>query len=182
MKSTKSDDPATIGNLYGTAAATAAVFIPRLISYLFLSRASCDSVPPPMSSWYVSPIWVPLSTSKDKRFLWRMVEPIWSITSSPTTSAPFFLNLACHTLLEAIFAGVALMNALPASSAAWAYISLAFDAPVGVRLTNTSALVSSRTLEMLEGFALLGCILSPAIGDIPSRGWAIWTLTPVGRT
>src|SRR2546421_1838664 len=101
--------------------------------------------------------------------------------SSPTTRAPFLLYLACHTLLEAIFAGVALMKPLPASSAAWAYISLAFDAPVGVRLTNTSALVSSRTLEMLEGFALLGCILSPAIGDIPSRGWAIWTLTPVAH-
>src|SRR2546425_1132892 len=68
MKSTKSDDPATIGNLYGTAAATAAVFIPRLISYRFLSRDSCDSVPPPMSSWYVSPIWVPLSTSRDRRY------------------------------------------------------------------------------------------------------------------
>src|SRR5947199_10320224 len=110
MKSTKSDDPATIGNLYGTAAATAAVFIPRLISYLFLSRASCDSVPPPMSSWYVSPIWVPLSTRKDRRFLWRMVEPIWSITSSPTTSAPFFLYLAFHLLFYAIFSEVVLVH------------------------------------------------------------------------
>src|SRR5438094_149845 len=78
--------------------------------------------------------------------------------SSPTTRAPFLLYLACHTLLEAIFAGVALMKPLPASSAAWAYISLAFDAPVGVRLTNTSALVSSRPLEMLAGFALLPVI------------------------
>src|SRR5881628_1178068 len=102
--------------------------------------------------------------------------------SSPTTRAPFFLNLACHTLLEAIFAGVALMNALPASSAAWAYISLAFEAPVGVRLTNTSVLVSSRALAMLAGFALLGWTLSPAIGDTPSRGWAIWTLIPMRRT
>src|SRR5438552_18512408 len=102
--------------------------------------------------------------------------------SSSTSMTLFILYLACHTWLEALFAGVALMKPLPASSAAWAYISLAFEAPVGVRLTNTSVLVSSRTLEMLEGFALLGCILSPAIGDIPSRGWAIWTLTPVGRT
>src|SRR6266567_630137 len=138
MKSTKSEDPATIGNLYGTAAATAAVFIPRFISYLFLSRASCDSVPPPMSSWYVSPICVPLSTSRDRRFLWRMVEPIWSMMSSPTTRAFFFLYLACHVLFEAIFAGVALMNARPACRAAWAYMSLAFEAPVGVRLTSTS--------------------------------------------
>src|SRR5207245_11024732 len=86
-----------------------------------------------MSSWYVSPICMPLSTSKDRRFLWRTVEPIWSIISSPTTRAPFFLYLLCHTLFEAILAGVALMNALPACNAAWAYISLAFEAPVGVR-------------------------------------------------
>src|SRR6266699_4505461 len=134
-----------------------------------------------MSSWYVSPICVPLSTSRDRRFLWRMVEPIWSMMSSPTTRAFFFLYLACHVLFEAIFAGVALMNARPACRAAWAYMSLAFEAPVGVRLTSTSVLVSSRTSVMLDGFALLGCILSPAIGDIPSSGWAIWTLTPMGR-
>src|SRR5438874_12676187 len=96
--------------------------------------------------------------------------------SSPTTRAPFFLYLACHTLLEAIFAGVALMKPLPASSAAWAYISLAFDAPVGVRLTNTSALVSSRPLVMLAGFDLFGCSLSPAICVYPVRGWALVTL------
>src|SRR5438876_10258157 len=102
--------------------------------------------------------------------------------SSPTTRALFLLYLVCHTLLEAIFAGVALMKPLPACSAAWAYLSLAFVAPVGVRLTNTSVLVSSRTLEVLEGFALLGCILSPAIGVILSRGCAIWTLIPVVRT
>src|SRR2546428_13689782 len=38
MKSTKSEEPATIGNWYGTAAATAEVLMFLLISYRFLSR------------------------------------------------------------------------------------------------------------------------------------------------
>src|SRR6266540_1594701 len=111
MKSTKSDDPATIGNWYGTAVATDEVLMFLLISYLFLSSESCDSVPPPMSSWYVSPIRRPLSTSIARTFLWSIVDPIWSIISSPASGTLRFLYLDCHWLLEAIRAGVALMNA-----------------------------------------------------------------------
>src|SRR2546421_7085664 len=170
MKSTKSDDPATIGNLYGTAAATAAVFIPRLISYRFLSRESSDSVPPPMSSWYVSPIRMPRSTSISRTFLWRIVDPIWSITSSPARGIFFFRYLYCQALLEAIRAGVALMKALLDCKAAWAYIWLAFDAPVGVKFTNTSAFDSVSVLAVLLGLESLTSIFSPAIGDTPSRG------------
>src|SRR5438046_8572962 len=62
--------------------------------------------------------------------------------------------------------------------AARAYISLARVAPVGVRFTRTSALASARTLVGFEGLASLRRIFSPAIGEMPSSGCAIWTLTP----
>src|SRR5439155_24918596 len=111
MKSTKSEDPATMGNWYGTAAATDDVLIFLLISYLFLSRDSSDSVPPPISSWYVSPIRKPRSTRRPSTFRCRIVDPIWSIMSSPASGTFARLYLDCHCLFDAIRAGVALMNA-----------------------------------------------------------------------
>src|SRR6266704_803575 len=128
-----------------------------LISYRFLSRESSDSVPPPMSSWYVSPIRRPRSTRSSSTFLCRIVDPIWSITSSPASGIFFFRYFDCHALFEAIRAGVALMKALLDCRAAWAYIWLAFDAPVGVRFTNISDFDSVRVLAVLLGLESLTC-------------------------
>src|SRR5881409_92712 len=113
---------------------------------------------------------MPRSTSISRTYLWRIVDPIWSITSSPASGIFFFRYLDCQALLEAIRAGVALMRALLDCRAAWAYIWLAFAAPVGVKLTSTSAFDSLRVLDTLFGFESLTTIFSPAIGETPSRG------------
>src|SRR5207247_7304280 len=113
-----------------------------LISYRFLSRESSDSVPPPMSSWYVSPIRMPRSTIISRTYLWRIVDPIWSITSSPASGIFFFRYLDCQALLEAIRAGVALMKARLDCKAAWEYIWLDVVVAVVVRFTQTSTFVS----------------------------------------
>src|SRR5437762_148431 len=111
---------------------------------------------------------MPRSTSSSRTFLCRTVDPIWSITSSPASGIFLFRYLDCHALFEAIRAGVALMKALLDCRAAWAYIWLAFDAPVGVKFTNTSAFDSVSVLAVLLGLESLTSIFSPAIGDTPA--------------
>src|SRR5207249_11722259 len=113
---------------------------------------------------------MPRSTSSSRTFLCRTVDPIWSITSSPASGIFFFRYLDCQALLEAIRAGVALMKALLACRAAWAYIWLAFVAPVGVRFTKTSTFDSIKFLAMLLGLESLTAIFSRAMGDTPARG------------
>src|SRR2546422_2974874 len=102
------------------------------------------------------------------------------MTSSPATGRFFWRYLSCHFLSDAILAGVALMNAQSLRNAASAYISLALEAPVGVRFTRMSVLASFRRRERLDGLESLICILSPTTVDIPSSGWAIATFTPRG--
>src|SRR5213593_4103960 len=99
--------------------------------------------------------------------------------SSPTRMDFLRLYTVCHFLFEATFDGVALMYAHPERRAICAYISLAFLAPVGVRLTRIFTSESRRTLGMLAGFALLTWTFSPAIPEAPSSGCAICTLTPL---
>src|SRR5260370_150966 len=89
--------------------------------------------------------------------------------SSPASGIFFLRYLDCQALFDAIRAGVALMRALLDCRAAWAYIWLAFVAPVGVKLTSTSAFDSVRVLATLLGFESLTTIFSPAIDTRISR-------------
>src|SRR5437879_13916468 len=113
---------------------------------------------------------MPRSSRRSRTFRWWTVDRIWFSSSSPATGIFLFRYLDCHALFEALRSGVALMKALLDRRAAWAYIWLAFDAPVGVKFTNTSAFDSVSVLAVLLGLESLTSIFSPAIGDTPSRG------------